>query len=218
MARLLAEATWPELCSGPTVVVPIGSIEQHGPHLPVSTDSVIAQAVANTIAERVSGYTAPAINMSASGEHQGFPGVASVGAEALRLSIVELVRSLGLWAHRTLLVNAHGGNALALGEATRQLLAEGHNIALVACQSDGDAHAGRTETSLMLYLAPHLVRRDRLEPGNTTPLVELLPKLRSSGVRSVTANGVLGDPRGANAIEGAQLFNLLVRRAEHAIE
>ena len=66
----------------------------------------------------------------------------------------------------------------------------------------GDAHAGRTETSLVLAIAPELVRLDRAEPGCPTPLAELLPALESGGVRAVSANGVLGDPAGASAGEG----------------
>lgn len=215
--RQLAEATWPDLASRPTVVVPVGSTEQHGPHLPVATDTIIASAVANALADELDGYVAPAVSITASGEHQGFPGVASIGSEALRLTAIELVRSLSLWAGRVLLVNAHGGNTTVLTAATRQLAMEGHRVTLIPCQAAGDAHAGYTETSIMLHLAPHLVRQDRLEPGNTTPLPEMLSALRSLGVRALAANGVLGDPRGANAQEGALLFDRMVRNAHDAI-
>ena len=68
----------------------------------------------------------------------------------------------------------------------------------------GDAHAGRTETSLMLAIAPDAVRLELAEPGCTEPLESLLPRLRAEGVRPVSANGVLGDPTGASADEGAR--------------
>ena len=66
----------------------------------------------------------------------------------------------------------------------------------------GDAHAGRTETSLMLALAPSEVLLDRAAAGDTRPIAELLPELRAHGVREVSPNGVLGDPAGASAEEG----------------
>jgi creatinine amidohydrolase len=74
----------------------------------------------------------------------------------------------------------------------------------------GDAHAGRTETSLQLALAPGLVRLDRAAPGNTRPIAELMPALRASSVRAVSPNGVLGDPAGASAAEGAALLRELL--------
>ena len=70
----------------------------------------------------------------------------------------------------------------------------------------GDAHAGRTETSLLLALDPSVVGRELAAAGNRRPLVELGDELRRSGVRSVSPNGVLGDPRGATAAEGRRLL------------
>ena len=77
----------------------------------------------------------------------------------------------------------------------------------------GDAHAGRSETSMMLHLAPDLVRIDRAEAGNARPMSDLLPQLRSGGMGAVSANGVLGDPVGASAVEGEQLLRALVKHA-----
>jgi creatinine amidohydrolase len=72
-----------------------------------------------------------------------------------------------------------------------------------------DAHAGRTETSLLLALAPASVRLDEAEPGDTRPLAEVMPELRSGGVAAVSRSGVLGDPRGASAAEGERLLAAL---------
>ena len=72
---------------------------------------------------------------------------------------------------------------------------------------DGDSHAGRSETSVLLALAPELVRLDRAEPGVTTPLPELLADLRAGGLAAVTPNGVLGDPTGASAEEGRAILD-----------
>jgi creatinine amidohydrolase/Fe(II)-dependent formamide hydrolase-like protein len=94
--RELAEVALTGLPEHPLVLVPVGSTEQHGPHLPLQTDTVVATAVARALAERLDGYVAPAVSIGASGEHHGFPGVLSIGTPALHLVIVELVRSLSL--------------------------------------------------------------------------------------------------------------------------
>jgi len=213
----LGEAPWTELPERPLVLVPVGSTEQHGPHLPLNTDTLIATAVARTLADDLGGYVAPAVSIGASGEHQDFPGVLSIGTEALRLVLVELVRSLSLWAGRVVLVNGHGGNLDAVTGAVGQLLDEGHRITWVPCTVEGDAHAGHTETSLLLHLAPWLVRPHRAQPGNTRPIAELLPELVTSGVRRVSPNGVLGDPTGATAAEGAALFEQMVETARRGL-
>ncbi len=221
-AGRLADLTSPEVGRGTCVLVPIGSIEQHGPHLPLDTDSAIAVAVAQGIAARLPGpdgvLVAPALVYGSSGEHQSFAGTSSVGAAAVRLMVVELVRSLRTWAGRVVLVNGHGGNLAPLDDAVRQLVEEGHDVTRVACATDqrqgaGDLHAGRTETSLMLHLRPSAVRLDRAEAGDVRPLAEILPLMTAGGVAAVSANGVLGDPRGAGAAEGAAILARMVELA-----
>jgi mycofactocin system creatininase family protein len=212
----LAHATSPETIGAGLVLVPVGSVEQHGPHLPLETDTIIASAVATTTAERLGGreagvWTAPALTYGSSGEHQSFPGTCSIGTEALRLVIVELVRSVRTWASRVVLVNGHGGNLMALRAAVEQLVDEGHDVAWVACSTeDVDLHAGRTETSLLLHLRPDQVRLELAEAGDCRPLAKILPALMSGGVAAVSPNGVLGDPTGASAYEGAVLLASMV--------
>lgn len=212
MTSDLASTTWPVAAACSMVLVPIGSIEQHGPHLPVETDSLIARAVtvhaANDLAR--SGelvLTAPVVAYGASGEHQSFPGTCSIGRDALRLVLIELVRSIRTWAERVVFVNAHGGNVWALTSAIRQLRNEGHDVAWVACATEEvDAHAGYTETSLVLHLQPDMVRLNLAEAGNTTPVGELMPAIMSRGISAVSPNGVLGDPSGATAQEGERVL------------
>lgn len=210
MNHSLATGTWPQVPSHALVLVPVGSLEQHGPHLPLDTDTVIADAVAHRVADllhRPDVLVAPPVVYGSSGEHQAFPGTVSIGTEALARLLVELTRSLRTWAERVVFINAHGGNITALTRAVSQLFDEGHDVAWVACATeDVDAHAGYTETSLMLHLRPWDVRLHHAEPGNTTPITELLPTLMSAGVRAVTANGVLGDPTGATAGEGKRVL------------
>lgn len=221
MGVVLADATWLEAPAGSLVLVPIGSTEQHGPHLPLDTDSVIADSVAHRTAAVVgraepdqSVLVAPVMNYGASGEHQAFRGTCSIGTRALQTVLVELVRSVGIWAGRVVLVNGHGGNLDGLRAAVSQLRAEGHDVAWIPCAASGtggraDAHAGFTETSLMLYLRPEAVRLEHVEPGNATPIDQLLPRLLVEGVAAVSDNGVLGDPTGATAAEGERLLDAI---------
>ncbi|WP_116451948.1 mycofactocin biosynthesis peptidyl-dipeptidase MftE [Blastococcus litoris] len=208
----LAGAVWPEIPERPLVVVPLGSVEQHGHHLPLGTDTAVACAVAGAAAPSLDGaLLAPALAYGASGEHEGFPGTISLGTEALTGLLVEYGRSACRWAGRVLVVNGHGGNLDALRVAVPQLRAEGRDVAWFACGvRGGDAHAGRTETSLMLHVEPGGVREDRAVAGETSPVRDLLPRLRAEGVRRVSPTGVLGDPAGASPEEGLELLDRLV--------
>lgn len=205
---LLGELSWPEAedLVGATLVVPVGSCEQHGPHLPLDTDTRIAQALADRLAAaRPEVLVAPAMGVGASGEHAGFPGTLSLGTEALTTALAELVRSAG-WARGVVLVNGHGGNVDALRAARRTLLDEGRQLLVWGPALPGDAHAGRTETSLLLAIAPESVGPER-PVGRTEPVAQLLDELRASGVAAVSPSGVLGDARGANAEEGHRLLD-----------
>src|SRR5580693_8898476 len=165
LAFELAQAHWPEVERGPRqlLVLPVGSLEQHGPHLPLDTDTRIAVAVARrACAGRAGVALAPPLPIGASGEHAAFPGTLSIGSEALAACLIELGR-----------------------------------------------HAGRSETSVMLALAPGAVRMDAAERGDVRPIEQILPLLRERGVRAVSPNGVLGDPAGASAAEGERLLGHL---------
>ncbi|MGW4092426.1 mycofactocin biosynthesis peptidyl-dipeptidase MftE [Nocardia sp. NPDC004750] len=211
---MLADLTWPEAgaraTAGAILAVAVGATEQHGPHLPLSTDTDIAAALcARLAAARADVLAGPAIPYGASGEHAGFPGTLSVGQAALELLVVELCRSATETFERILLVNWHGGNIEPLRRAEDLLRAESRDVRVYLPRFDGDPHAGRSETALQLALAPERVHADRAAAGDTRPLAELLPLLRSGGVRAVSANGVLGDPAGATAAEGAALLDHL---------
>jgi mycofactocin system creatininase family protein len=191
------------------LVVPLGATEQHGPHLPLDTDTTIAVALADRLANRRDDVmVAPAIPYGSSGEHQGFPGTLSVGQGATELMILELVRSATQTFNRVLLLNAHGGNAVPLAHAVRRLRAEGREVRgwNPAAVWSGDAHAGLVETSVMLVLAPETVDMTAAEAGSTAPLADLLPALARDGVAAVSANGVLGDPTGASVAYGEKLL------------
>src|SRR6202000_2629264 len=124
----LATAHWPEVEAGARrlLVVPVGSLEQHGAHLPLDTDTRIAVAVAQRACAGRGGVgLAPAIAIGASGEHADFPGTLSIGHVALSTLLVELGRHAALHWPALLLVNGHGGNAGAISDALGKLRAEG---------------------------------------------------------------------------------------------
>jgi creatinine amidohydrolase len=190
------------------LVVPIGATEQHGPHLPLTTDTDIAVALAEGLAaasaEQV--VIAPAVAYGSSGEHQAFPGTLSIGAQAIELLLVELGRSAtGTWP-RVLLISTHGGNAEAVGRATACLRDESRDVRAWFPRWGGDAHAGHTETSIMAALAPERVRRELAAGGATDAIETLMPRLRREGVAPVSPNGILGDATTASADHGARLL------------
>lgn len=212
-AMFVAHLTSPEAgaraATGVILVIPLGATEQHGPHLPLSTDSDIASAVCLRVAaERRDVLIAPAVPYGASGEHAGFAGTLSIGQAALEFLVVELCRSATDTFSRIVLVNGHGGNVEALRRAVALLRSESRDVRLFSPGYGGDPHAGRTETSIQLALRPDLVRTELAEPGDRRPLTELLPLLRTGGVRAASPNGILGDPTGSSAAEGADLLGV----------
>ncbi|OMC23726.1 mycofactocin biosynthesis peptidyl-dipeptidase MftE [Mycobacterium colombiense] len=210
----LGAATSSQLSSASaSVLVPLGSTEQHGPHLPLDTDTRIATAVAGGAQARLGHewLVAPAIAYGASGEHQSFAGTISLGTEALTLLLVEYGRSAAGWARRLVFVNGHGGNVEACRRAVALLRTEGRDVGWSPClTAGGDAHAGHTETSVLLHISPAVVRTEQSVAGNTAPLPELLGSMRRGGVAAVSPVGVLGDPTTATAAEGKRIFAEMV--------
>lgn len=218
----LATMTWPEAyeLSNSVLVIPLGATEQHGPHLPLDTDSRIALALANELARRVPEVVvAPVVAYGSSGEHGGFTGTLSIGQAAFEHLVIELVRSADDWGGVVLLCG-HGGNTAPLKRALDLLISEGRHVMAWHPRlppGEGDAHAGRTETSLMLAIAPELVRLDKARPGSTEPLSTIAKTLQTKGVKAVSPNGVLGDPTGASPEEGHVLFRTLSKNLEKAV-
>ena len=219
----LGNMTWTELAGADPsrpesgerfVVVPIGSCEQHGPHLPLDTDTVIATALANDLADRRGDcLVSPAVTISASGEHQGFPGTLSIGTEAMTTVIIELARSAD-WAAGVVFVNGHGGNVTAMERAATVFVREQREVLIWWPRiPGGDLHAGRTETSLMLALAPDQVRSERSVAGPLPAMSDLV----RFGIRPLSGSGVLGDATAATAEHGRGIFGDLTDHLAAAV-
>lgn len=231
----LGDTTWPDVqravtdgrdvpagkAPSPILLVPVGSTEQHGPHLPIGTDTLIAEEIAQRAVHLTEGLmVGPTLGVTASGEHAGFPGTLSIGSEAMELVVLELGRSAD-WAAGVVFVNGHGGNHDAMTRAVERLRDEGR--AALAWfprwphRADGgpaDLHAGRIETSLMLAIDPGLVRLELARPGTDASIEDL----RTQGVRAVSPTGVIGDPSGASGGEGERFVARFVADLVQHIE
>jgi len=232
----LADMTWPGVAraveaGATTVVLPLGATEQHGPHLPLGTDTIRATALADRVAERLGpGFlVAPALPFGCSDEHSGFPGLLGLEAETLARIVLDVARRLTGWGIRRLvLLSAHGGNVEALALALTLLRQELPDLevqtnehletiaqsVLEVARQDGISanalglHAGEGETSELLHLRPDLVCLDDSVPGFTDDIKAVLDELYEGGLRAVTKNGVLGDPTRAEASRGARYLNV----------
>lgn len=226
---------WPELSglAGEVAMVPVGATEQHGPHLPTGTDTIIATAICERVSERTSAPVLPAIPVAASyGHGTELPGTVSLTPELL----AQVVRHYVEWAaatsqvSRMIFVNAHFGNSASLSIATDHLrlyrpdlqvgVADWWSLDPVISAEmtyDGsDVHANRGETSVMLAVAPELVHLDRLthsdDPDRTGTLV-----FRYTAP-ALSTNGVTGKPSLATAEIGERILGRAVESLSELVQ
>jgi len=197
----------------PIVLLALGSWEQHGAHLPFDTDTVIIESVVDAAIrsvdpENTQFSVVPTIGVTASDEHNGFAGTLSIGTNALSDAVVSIARSAS-WARGICIVNGHGGNSDALKLVHSALDYENirHSIWSLPYYEGADMHAGHTETSLMLHLAPDTVRMDLAEVGAIGDSEMLIERMRTGGIKEVSSNGVVGDPTNATAAHGATMLS-----------
>ena len=210
----MGSATSAEIAdSRPLLLLPLGAWEQHGPHLPLDTDTIIiTRVIADVLRHEdlriVNVMSAPALSITASDEHHGFPGTLSTGTQALKDSVVAICRSAS-WARGVCIVNGHGGNTDALASITSALLHENitHSVWSLPSYSGGDMHAGHTETSLLLYIAPQEVRSNVIARG-ASHQAGLVDAMRQGGVQAVSKNGIIGDASTATASHGKAVLDL----------
>lgn len=229
MDLLPADTTLDERDRAATVaVLPIGSFEQHGPHLPLTTDTVIAATLAYEIAAAYPVRRLPPITISCSHEHAAWPGTVSVSATTLAAIVLDVAASVQrAGATSLVLVNGHGGNyvlANVVQEASlgplRMALFPGElewDEARAAAGLDtsmiSDMHAGELETSILLHAHPHLVRPDFERADH---LADDRRHLLSRGLQAYTDSGVVGRPSLATARKGQDVLASLVRSfADH---
>ena len=223
----LADRTWPELDDmGSLAVVPVGSTEQHGPHLPLATDHLIAESLAHEATDRTGILCTPTVQVGVSPHHRQFNGTMWVDPPAFRDYMASLARNLTYHGiDRIVFVNAHGGNVVHLREVGRRLREadEAYAIEWMWNESIPDLvdelfatngpHGGPKETAMIQHIAPDLVRDEELEAARDGGLVEFdEDEMAVHGARTFydsidnTDNGVLGDQTDATAEKGEQLF------------
>jgi creatinine amidohydrolase len=227
----LADHAWPDLEAyfeaESLALVPLGSTEQHGPHLPEATDHLIAEALAREAADRTGYLCTPTVNVGVSPHHRQFHGTMWVDAPAFRDYVESLTRNLTYHGiDRVVYVNAHGGNVEHLREVGRHLRDEevAYAVEWMWDESIPDLvddlfahngpHGGPKETAMVMHIAEHHVHEDRLatarDGGLTDP--ENDDSLRTHGARTFydsidnTTNGVLGDQTDATPEKGNELF------------
>ncbi|WP_299263104.1 creatininase family protein [Halorientalis sp.] len=224
----LADETWPDLGAyfedESLVIVPLGSTEQHGPHLPEGTDHMIAQALARDAADRTGYLCSPTINVGVSPHHRQFHGTMWVDAPVFRDYVESFSRNLtSHGVDRIVYVNAHGGNVEHLREVGRRLheTETAYAIEWMWDQSIPDLvddlfeqngpHGGPKETAMIMHIANELVHDDRLEDARDGGLLEW-ENMAVHGATTFydaadnTNNGVLGDQTDATPEKGRELF------------
>lgn len=203
-------------------VLPIGSFEQHGPFLPLMTDTLIACAIAREVAAAYPVHRLPPVTISCSHEHAAWPGTVSISAATLSAVVGDVAASLRhAGTHRLVLVNAHGGNHV-LRNVVQESVCSGTRMALFPGPGDwaaareragvqtpphSDMHAGEVEASILLHDRPELVR-----PGYETSdrLADDRAHMFTLGLGAYTESGVVGRPSRASAEKGGELLAGLV--------
>ncbi len=221
----------------PLVIIPVGAIEQHGPHLPVGVDSIIAESAAEGLARRLGDAVcfAPTLNYGKSNEHHDFPGTIDLGADLLQRSIITSVRQMHKLGFRQFaILNTHGGNSSVLVYTSRQLQIElGVRIGMLrlpGCDELSEQertwgfHAGEWETSVMLAIAADTVLMDRAichypasigDPGELRP--ENAPAVYSWKTRDIAPDGVMGDATRATVEKGRRWFEAALDEVAESI-
>jgi creatinine amidohydrolase len=203
-------------------LLPIGSFEQHGPFLPLATDTVVAGTIAAALADAYPVLRLPPITISCSHEHADWPGTVSISAATLYALVNDVADSLGRSGiTRLVLVNGHGGNYV-LGNVVQEAAGRGRRMALFPGPGDwesaqaaagvetsawSDMHAGELETSILLHAHPQMVRPG-YESGDR--LADDRRHLLTLGMAAYTESGVIGRPSLASARKGKSLLGSLV--------
>ena len=232
---LLEEMTMPQveaaLAAGcRTVYIPFGALEEHGPHLPLSTDTIQAYQVGKRAAELVPLFVAPPIPYGNCRSTNCHPGTVSISTATLRCLLKDLVRSFYRQGMRNVVVltgHAGGAHRLALQDAGEELLDELPELRIAVVteyelaknegrgiiETPGDAHAGEIETSRIMHSHPHLVQGTAPEEYPTFPIGILV-----RDKRRYWPGGVWGDPSKATADKGVRIEELVARKVVELVK
>jgi creatinine amidohydrolase len=216
--------------AGAIVVLPVASMEQHGPHLPVGVDTILTEAVCRAAAEAIAADTpvvvAPTLWCGMAEHHMAFGGTFTFDIPTYRAVLLCFLKSIERHGFgRVLIVNGHGGNIAALAACLPDIARETAlkvrvttyfdqakaAMAEVLEDQDGVHHACEAETSLMMVVAPDTVRHEKLPeahgPAHSSGPPAGIARYRS--FRDVTSSGVIGDARRATAHKGERLMSAL---------
>jgi creatinine amidohydrolase len=230
---LLEEMTWSMVQDAmrggyKSVIMAVGSIEQHGPHLPVSTDVHFGDCLAKLVAEKLGNtLVAPTIKPGCSSHHMHFPGTISLEPETLIAVLKDSCRSLDKHGFENIiLLPSHGGNFAPVTTAVQSIAMQLNANLIDAAKTSGittgfkravaetgadessvGGHAGAGETSFMLAYKPGLVRKENMKKGYVGPSTK---KYVRAGINSVSPSGVFGDPTVASREAGEKLIEYIV--------
>ncbi|MEF8799702.1 MAG: creatininase family protein [Halolamina sp.] len=238
----IADNTWPDLseyvAEESVALVPLGSTEQHGPHLPLATDHVIAEGLARAAADRAGFLCTPTVNVGVSEHHRQFHGTMWVSPTAFREYVESFTRNLTYHGiDRVVFVNAHGGNSQHLTEVARRLRGDGVAFATPWMWDESipelvdnlfetnGPHAGPKETSMLLHLDPETVKPEEFENARDDGLTDLSSgghtrhgaRVHYDAIENAD-NGAFGDQTDASAEKGEQLFEAAFDQLVHLAE
>jgi creatinine amidohydrolase len=201
------------------IIIPLGSTEQHGPHLPISTDTIIAEYFANQLTKKIPSYSLSGIPSGVSFEHRPFFNI-SISNDLLSELLSQICISLGENGfNQIIIINGHRGNMGAVQYIPQKVERINSKLKVFGInywqliERDFD-HGGFVETSLMLAIAPKLVQMHKAKSGylNKRMLHSTYTTfLSNTSSFKITRNGVLGDPRKATNEEGKKIISITIK-------
>jgi creatinine amidohydrolase/Fe(II)-dependent formamide hydrolase-like protein len=241
---LWSELSWPEvearLKEMDVAILPVGSIEQHGPHLPLDTDSFDADYLAKRIAEACSDpkpLVLPLIPYGVSYEHSEFKGTVSINNDALAMLVYEIGMSCARnGVNKLVIVNGHGGNVPALNYAAQMITRDAKIFVCIdtgetsdvdiyrIAETQNDIHAGEIETSTSLAVRPHLVKMDKAAkrlPRFSSRYLDFTSRRKVNWyvhTKKLSQSGVIGDPTKASPEKGERMWQVMIAHLVALVE
>lgn len=208
------------------IIIPLGAIEQHGSHLPITTDTIIAEYLANQIAKKISSYILPTIPYGVSYEHKPFFNI-SIGNDLLSDLLSQICVSLAENGfNRVIILNGHHGNMGVLQYVPQKVVKNNARVNVFGInywhliEREFD-HAGFVETSLMMAIQPKLVQMEKSKKGYVDGKrlhATYTTFLNNPSSFKITKNGIWGDPTKASKKEGKKIISVTVNNLIRSIK